>query len=73
MMPCVFSTLVDVAQQDAMLLWLEEYGRQLEAGLLSVRKEGDIWSITLFPEKKPLCSEAVTNGVQDAQSMIQCA
>ena len=67
MMPCVFSTLVDVSQQDAMLLWLEEYGIQLEAGLLSVRKEGDIQSITLFPEKEPLCSEAVTNGVQDAQ------
>ena len=52
MMPCVVSTLVDVAQQDAMLLWLEEYGRQLEAGLLSVRKDGDIRSITLFPEKR---------------------
>ena len=40
MMPSVFSTLVDVAQQDVMLLWLEKYGRQLEAGLLSVHKEG---------------------------------
>lgn len=70
MMPCVSSTLVDVAQQDAMLLWLEEYGRQLEAGLLSVRKDGDIRSITLFPEKEPLCSEAVTNGVQVRASAV---
>lgn len=70
MMPCVSSTLVDVAQQDAMLLWLEEYGRQLEAGLLSVRKDGDIWSIALFPEKPPPCSEAVTNGVQVRASAV---
>lgn len=70
MMPCVSSTLVDVAQQDAMLLWLEEYGRQLEAGLLSVRKDGDIWSIALFPEKAPPCSEAVTNGVQVRASAV---
>lgn len=70
MMPCVSSTLVDVAQQDAMLLWLEEYGRQLEAGLLSVRKDGDIWSIALFPEKPPPCSEAVTNGVQVHASAV---
>lgn len=70
MMPCVSSTLVDVAQQDAMLLWLEEYGRQLEAGLLSVRKDGDIWSIALFPEKPPPCSEAVSNGVQVCASAV---
>jgi len=70
MMPCVASTLIDVAQQDAMLLWLEEYGRQLEAGKFSVRKDGNIRSISLFPEKEPLCSEAVTNGVQVRSSAV---
>jgi len=70
MMPCVSSTLVDVAQQDGMLLWLEEYGRQLEAGMFSVRKDGNIRSISLFPEKEPLCSEAVTNGVQVRSSAV---
>lgn len=73
MMPCVASSLIDVAQQDAMLLWLEEYGRQLEVGNFSVHKDGkdsNIWSISLFPEKEPLCSEAVTNGVQVRASAV---
>lgn len=73
MMPCVSSTLIDVAQQDAMLMWLEEYGRQLEVGNFSVRKDGEdgnIRSISLFPEKEPLCSEAVTNGVQVRSSAV---
>ncbi|XP_017975260.1 PREDICTED: F-box protein SKIP16 [Theobroma cacao] len=51
-------------QQDAMLLWLEEHGRRLENGIIKVCEEGNVRSISLFPEVPPLCSTAVTNGVQ---------
>ncbi|KAH9301973.1 hypothetical protein KI387_013556, partial [Taxus chinensis] len=70
LMPCVPSALVNMSQQDAMLLWLEEYGRKLQAGMFSVRKDGNIRSISLFPEKEPLCSKAVTNGVQVRGSAV---
>lgn len=50
--------------QDAMLLWLEEHGRRLQCGDIKLHGEGDDKSINLFPEKSPLCSTAVTNGVQ---------
>ncbi|KAL2230397.1 UNVERIFIED_CONTAM: F-box protein SKIP16 [Sesamum indicum] len=71
MLPCVPDALIssvhDAAgnqQQDAMLLWLEEHGRRLQDGIIKVRKEGKIRSINLFPEKPPLCSSAITNGVK---------
>ncbi|OMO68026.1 hypothetical protein CCACVL1_20127 [Corchorus capsularis] len=51
-------------QQDAMLLWLEEHGRRLEEGIIKVREEEIGRIISLFPEIPPLCSTAVTNGVQ---------
>lgn len=71
MLPCVPESSVrsvhDVdgeQQQDAMLLWLEEHGRRLQTGVIKVREEEKIKSISLFPEVSPLCSVAVTNGVQ---------
>lgn len=71
MLPCVPESLVrsvhDVdgdQQQDAMLLWLEEHGRRLQTGVIKVREQENVKSISLFPEVPPLCSVAVTNGVQ---------
>ncbi|KAG9441838.1 hypothetical protein H6P81_017692 [Aristolochia fimbriata] len=71
MLPCVPDTLIpsghemNVCQQtDAMLLWLEEHGRRLQSGVIRVRREGEIRSISLFPELPPLCSTAITNGVR---------
>ncbi|CAH9076082.1 unnamed protein product [Cuscuta epithymum] len=57
-------------QQDAMLLWLEEYGQRLENGIVKVRTEGNIRSISLYPEQPPLCSETVTNGVKVRASAV---
>ncbi|KAJ4878897.1 F-box protein SKIP16 [Raphanus sativus] len=77
MLPCVPESLVrsvhDVdgdQQQDAMLLWLEEHGRRLQTGVIKVREEEKIKSISLFPEVSPLCSVAVTNGVQVRASSV---
>uniref|UniRef100_A0A0D6R196 ApaG domain-containing protein n=1 Tax=Araucaria cunninghamii TaxID=56994 RepID=A0A0D6R196_ARACU len=70
LIPCVSHALVNIIEQDAMLLWLEEYGRRLEAGMYSVHKEDSIRSISLFPEKGPLCSKAVTKGVQVRASAV---
>lgn len=71
MFPCVPNSLlrsVHVSQgseqQDAMLLWLEEHGRRLETGFIKLREEKKFRSICQFPEQAPLCSTAVTNGVQ---------
>lgn len=70
LMPCVPDALIksvhsmdDGQSQDAMLLWLEEHRRRLESGMIRPR-EGKIRSISLFPETSPLCSSAITNGVQ---------
>ncbi|GKV39222.1 hypothetical protein SLEP1_g47028 [Rubroshorea leprosula] len=57
-------------QQDAMLLWLEEHGRRLESGIIKVHEQENIKSINLFPEVPPLCSVAVTNGVQIRASAV---
>lgn len=57
-------------QQDAMLLWLEEHGHRLENGVIRVREEKNVRSINLFPEIPPLCSTAVTNGVQVRASAV---
>ncbi|KAJ9701599.1 hypothetical protein PVL29_006817 [Vitis rotundifolia] len=77
MIPCVPNALIspmhDVntgQQQDAMLLWLEEHVRRLQNGIIKLRKEGMIRSINLFPEEAPLCSTAVTNGVQVRASAV---
>lgn len=71
MIPCVPSALISsvhnvkgTQQQDATLLWLEEHVRRLQRGVIKVRKEGKVRSISLFPEAPPLCSVAVTNGVK---------
>ncbi|XP_050372876.1 F-box protein SKIP16 [Argentina anserina] len=67
MLPCVPNALVNSVhdqQQDAVLLWLEEHGRRLENGVIKIRGEGTMRSICLFPEASPLCSTAVTSGVQ---------
>ena len=71
MIPCVPNALISPMhdsntgqQQDAMLLWLEEHVRRLQNGIIKLRKEGMIRSINLFPEEPPLCSTAVTNGIQ---------
>lgn len=71
MLPCVPRTLIslgdgiDVAQQqDAMLLWLEEHVRRLQNGIIRVREEDEVRSISLFPEEPPLCSTAITRNVK---------
>ncbi|XP_044498604.1 F-box protein SKIP16-like [Mangifera indica] len=76
MLPCVPNNLINLQnassdqQQDAMLLWLEEHARRLENGIIKIRKEGNIRSINLFPEKPPLCSTAITNGVRVRASSV---
>ncbi|KAL1202140.1 F-box protein SKIP16 [Cardamine amara subsp. amara] len=76
-LPCVPDSLVrsvhDIngdQQQDAMLLWLEEHSRRLQTGTIKIRLEENIKSISLFPEVPPLCSVAVTNGVQVRASSV---
>ncbi|KAK9146119.1 hypothetical protein Sjap_006022 [Stephania japonica] len=75
MMPCVSvpsrsSTHNSGDQRDAMLLWLEEHGRRLESGIIRLSSEGRYRSINLFPVTSPLCSNAVTNGVQIRASSV---
>ncbi|XP_002271000.1 F-box protein SKIP16 isoform X1 [Vitis vinifera] len=77
MIPCVPNALISPMhdsntgqQQDAMLLWLEEHVRRLQNGIIKLRNEGMIRSINLFPEESPLCSTAVTNGVQVRASAV---
>ncbi|XP_059432911.1 F-box protein SKIP16-like [Corylus avellana] len=77
MMPCVPDRLISSVhdfkgdqQQDAMLLWLEEHGRRLENGIIKLREEENIRSISLFPEEPPLCSTAITNGVKVRASAV---
>ncbi|KAK9288590.1 hypothetical protein L1049_017049 [Liquidambar formosana] len=77
MIPCVPNALISLGHdfngdqlQDAMLLWLEEHGRRLQDGIIRLREEGKIRSINLFPEEQPLCSIAVTNGVQIRASAV---
>ncbi|KAJ0526446.1 putative ApaG domain, F-box-like domain superfamily, ApaG domain superfamily protein [Helianthus annuus] len=77
MMPCVPNGLIasvhdsrSGSQQDAMLLWLEEHVRRLENGIIKLREEGNIRSISLFPEQSPTCSLATTYGVQVRASAV---
>uniref|UniRef100_A0A1J3FF48 F-box protein SKIP16 n=1 Tax=Noccaea caerulescens TaxID=107243 RepID=A0A1J3FF48_NOCCA len=77
MLPCVPESLVRSVhetdgdqQQDAMLLWLEEHGRRLQTGVIKIREQDGFKSISLFPEIPPLCSVAVTNGVQVRASSV---
>ncbi|KAH9606893.1 hypothetical protein KSS87_019727 [Heliosperma pusillum] len=74
MMACIPKALLTCngnEQSDGLLLWLEEHGRRLKSGMITVREE-DGWNmICQFPEKPPLCTTAVTNGVQvRASSML---
>lgn len=71
MLPCVPNGLISSVHDsggtykpDAMLLWLEEHVRRLETGIVKLREEQKVRSICLFPEQRPTCSTAVTNGVQ---------
>lgn len=77
MIPCVPNGLISSVhdsggtnQQDAMLLWLEEHIRRLETGIIKLREIEEIRSISLFPEQRPACSTAVTNGVQVRASAV---
>ncbi|KAJ6366531.1 hypothetical protein OIU77_003011 [Salix suchowensis] len=77
MMPCVPQALISPVhdlnsdqQQDAMLLWLEEHGRRLHNGNIKLLSEGNIKSISQFPEESPLCSTAVTSGVMVRASAV---
>jgi F-box protein 3 len=56
--------------QDGMLLWLEEHGHRLQRGFIKLIEEGRAKSINLFPEEPPLCSTAVTNGVQVGEYIL---
>ncbi|KAJ9178542.1 hypothetical protein P3X46_010420 [Hevea brasiliensis] len=77
MMPCVPTGLLRSVhdfnsdqQQDAMLLWLEEHGRRLQDGIIKLQEEGNVRAICQFPEKPPLCSTAITNGVKVRASAV---
>ncbi|XP_058094233.1 F-box protein SKIP16 isoform X2 [Magnolia sinica] len=77
MIPCVPDALIRSVHdmnsfqlQDAILLWLEEHGRRLQSGTIRLREERKIRSISLFPETSPVCSIAVTNGVQVRASAV---
>ncbi|GKV29139.1 hypothetical protein SLEP1_g38099 [Rubroshorea leprosula] len=77
MIPCVPNSLIRSVRgssgdqhQDAMLLWLEEHGRRMESGIIKVREQEEIRSISLFPEVPPLCSTTVTNGVKIRASAV---
>ena len=77
-MPCVPTALLKSSgdeQCDGLLAWLEEHGRRLESGMITVREEENLKSICQFPEKPPLCTTAVTNGVQVSHywDMQNCA
>lgn len=73
MMPCVPELLFKFSgnqQCDGVLLWLEEHNRRLHSGMITVLQKGNLKSISQFPEKPPLCSSAVTNGVQVRASAV---
>lgn len=77
MIPCVPHDLISLGhgsnseqKQDAMLLWLEEHGRRLQHGFIKLYEEDNVRGINLFPEESPLCSTAVTNGVQVAECKL---
>ncbi|KAH7372742.1 hypothetical protein KP509_17G018800 [Ceratopteris richardii] len=60
----------DSDMQDSMLRWLEVYSSRLSCGMYSVQKFDGYESISLYPELDPLCSEAVTTGVQIRSSAV---
>ncbi|CAM6040896.1 unnamed protein product [Sphagnum compactum] len=66
MMLCVPTEGSEVGRepQDGMLRWLEGYAQALHMGMFHVRTEGGSGSISLYPETSPLCTAAVTRGVQ---------
>ncbi len=66
MMLCVPTEGSEVGRepQDGMLRWLEGYAQALHTGMFHVRTEGGSGSISLYPETSPLCTAAVTRGVQ---------
>ncbi|PWA55502.1 hypothetical protein CTI12_AA424690 [Artemisia annua] len=77
LMPCVSNGLITTEQdsesgskQDGMLLWLEEYVRRLEMGFIRPRQEGNIRSISLFPEEPSLCSVATTSVGQSSSCAL---
>ncbi|OWM67911.1 hypothetical protein CDL15_Pgr010849 [Punica granatum] len=77
MMPCVpngplkpVCDLNDDQKQDGMLLWLEEHGRRLQSGIIKVREEGKLRSISQYPEEPPLCTSATTNGIMVRGSAV---
>ncbi|EHA8589922.1 F-box protein SKIP16 [Cocos nucifera] len=77
MLPCVpqelINPMLDASNQmpqDALLLWLEEHSRRLHSGVIRIRGSSSFRSISLYPELAPLCSVAVTNGVQVRASAV---
>ncbi|XP_021751930.1 F-box protein SKIP16-like [Chenopodium quinoa] len=73
MIPCVPDALLKSSsnqQCDGVLLWLEEHNRRLHSGMITVLEQENLKSISQFPEKPPLCSTAVTNGVQVRASAV---
>ncbi|XP_010906050.2 F-box protein SKIP16 [Elaeis guineensis] len=77
MLPCVPQELINPMlnasnhmPQDALLLWLEEHSRRLHSGVIRIRRSDSFRSISLYPELPPLCSVAVTNGVQVRASAV---
>lgn len=70
LMSCVPPSLEAANMQDSMLCWLEEYCTRLNLGMYSVQKFDGASSISLYPEQEPLCTEAVSYGVQVRSSAV---
>lgn len=70
MIPCTPNQAGGADLKDGMLRWLEHYNHCLQTGMYNVRVEKGIRSISLFPVKEPLCSEAVTNRIQVQTSAV---
>lgn len=70
LMSCVPPNSEAAEAQDSMLRWLEMYSSRLNSGMYTVQRFDGYDSISLYPELDPLCSEAVTNGVQVRSSAV---
>ncbi|KAI5082144.1 hypothetical protein GOP47_0001887 [Adiantum capillus-veneris] len=70
LMSCVPRTPEAADAQDSMLRWLEMYSSRLNSGTYTVQRFDGYDSISLYPELDPLCSEAVTDGVQVRSSAV---
>lgn len=77
MMPCVPKSLL-IQEDDGFLLWLEEHVNRLQTSMITVRENdnvkvftrGDLKGISQYPQKPPLCTTTVVNGLQISLSAM---